>query len=233
MTSAVRRGAFRYRAPAGASAPSLVQSTSSYVAPGTTTYAATFPDAVTAGNVLVWVTAFDKQPGALTMTGSGWTVPVDIRSTSVSLAMAWKVAAGSETSLSGSASGGNVSGSRVWIGELSQSGAGAWQAVAASSNSDESTVASKTSGTTAAAAVLSRAIAAFTLDSVSNRGTSFTYTNSFAQVFSPVTEGDGGEAGLWIASVAVNAGATAESTISRVGGSTDQMSGGIIVLGRT
>lgn len=233
MTHALRRGSSRYRAPAGASAPASVQSTSSFIAPSTTTYAATFADAVTAGNALVWVCAFDKQPGTLTMSGTGWTVGVNLRSSSVSLAMAWKVAAGGETSLSGSASGGNVSGSRVWIAELSQSGAGAWQAVAASSNSDETSVASKTSGTTAAASVLSRAIAAFSLDSVGNRGTSYTYTNGFTEVFSPVTEGDGGEAGLWIASSSINAGATAESTLSRIGGSTDQMSGGILVIGRT
>jgi len=210
-----------------------VQSTSAYVTEAQSTYAATFTDGVSAGNALVWVAAMDKSPGTLTMTGTGWTVPVNLRSTSVSLAIAWKVAAGTETTLTGTASGGNISGGRVWIGELSQSGAGAWQAVSASSNSDETTVSSKASGTTAAAAVLSRAIAAFAIDSVSNRGTSVSYTNGFTSVFSPVTAGDGGEAGLWIASADIAAGATASTTISRIGGSTDQMSGGILVLGRT
>lgn len=233
MTRALRRGAVRYRPPVSVAAPALEQSTSNFIQPGATTYSATFTDAVTAGNALVWVVAFDKQPGTLTMSGTGWTVPVNLRSTSVSLAIAWKVAAGTETSLSGSASGGNVSGCRVWIGELSQSGAGAWQAVSASSNSDETTVSTKTSGTTAAAAVLSRAIAAFALDSVSNRGTSVSYTNGFTSVFAPVTEGDGGEAGLWVASASIAAGAAATTTISRIGGSTDQMSGGILLLGRT
>lgn len=233
MTRALRFGAVRYRAPAASSAPSVVQASSARTGAGVSTYSLTLPDPVTAGNALVWVVALDKQPGTLTMSGTGWATPVNLRSTSVSLAMSWKVAVGTETSLSGSTGGtAPPNGSQLWVCELESSASGSWSAVSGSSNSDETLTAQQSSGTSGAASFLSRAIAAFGIDSAFNQGSSFSYTNGFTQLFSPGSSTEGGEAGLWIATNSVNAGATAQSTLSRVGGSTDQMTGGILVLGK-
>lgn len=228
-------GAAGYRARQ--SGPSIVRSANAFIAAGSATLACALGGTATAGNALLWVAAMDKSPSTLTMSGTGWSTPVNLRATDVSLAASWKTAAGGETSLSGSVAGtAPPSGSRVWVAELAQSGAGAWTVLSASTNSDGTTVTSRASGTTSAITVAAAlAFGLWAIDSVGSAGTSFAYTNSFTGFLDPngalTGAGDTGEAGLWVATLPLTSG-TAGSTLTRTGGTADQMSGAVLAIGR-
>lgn len=207
-----------------------VQAASGFATAASTTFAATFATAVTAGNLIIYCIGGDKNIGTLTL--SGYTKTVDTRSTdnSTSLVIAWKTAVGGETTISGTISGANAGGSEVRVFEWAESGAGAWEVKGSAVNtSTGSTVTSISSGTTGTVTSAGRAIAGFSADSVGTEGT-VTYSNSYTAAASTPTSG-GGNAGFWAAQADVASG-TAETTITRTGGSADQMNGGIVVFGR-
>lgn len=211
-------------------AVSQVQAASGFAAAASTTFAATFSTPVTAGNLIIYGVGGDKNIGTLTLTG--YTKTIDTRSTdnSVSLVLAWKTAVGGETTISGTISGANAGGSEVRVWEWAESGAGAWEVKGSAANtSTGSTVATLSSGTTGAVTSAGRALAAFSADSVATEGT-VTYSNSYTASASTPTSG-AGNAGFWAAQADVASG-TAETTITRTGGTADQMNGGIIVFGR-
>lgn len=207
-----------------------VQTASGFAAAASTTFAATFASPATAGNLLIYCVGGDKNIGTLTL--SGYTKTVDTRSTdnSVSLVIAWTTAAGGETTVSGTISGANAGGSEIRIYEWSESGAGAWEVKGSAVNtSTGSTVTTLSSGTTGTVTSAGQAIAGFAADSVATEGT-VSYSNSFTASASTPTSG-AGNAGFWAAQKAIASG-TAETTITRTGGTADQMNGGIIVFGR-
>lgn len=207
-----------------------VQTASGFAAAASTTFAATFSTPVTAGNLIIYVVGGDKNIGTLTL--SGYTKTVDTRSTdnSVSLVIAWTTAAGGETTISGTISGANTGGSEIRVYEWSESGAGAWEVKGSAVNtSTGTTVTTLSSGTTGSVISAGQAIAAFAADSVATEGT-VSYSNSFTASASTPTSG-AGNAGLWAAQKAIASG-TAETTITRTGGTADQHNGGIIVFGR-
>lgn len=210
-------------------APAQVDSNTGFAAGGVQTLAATIDWTPTSGNLLMFAAGGDKDLGTFTM--SGWNVPVDLRSSSVSLIMAWKVSDGTETVASGTCTGANSGGSNTWVAEYSQSGSGAWglRATKGENNSDENNVTVWSSGTTGTTDFEGKAIAAWATDSVTGAGTP-TYTNGFSQI--RVTTTGSGQAGLWVASADATASNTYESEIDRVGGTADQMSGAILVMGR-
>lgn len=207
-----------------------VQAASGFAAAASTTFAATFSTPVTAGNLIIYCIGGDKNIGTLTL--SGYTKTVDTRSTdnSVSLVIAWTTAAGGETTISGSISGANAGGSEIRVFEWAESGAGAWEVKGSAVNtSTGSTVATLSSGTTGTVTSAGRAIAGFAADSVATEGT-VSYSNSFTAAASTPTSG-AGNAGFWAAEHDIASG-TAETTITRTGGTADQMNGGIVVFGR-
>jgi hypothetical protein len=213
-------------------APTLVsgQSAITSIAESVTTFAVTLPGAATAGNLLVVGIGGDKDIGTLTLTG--YTETVALRTSSVSLSLAWKTAAGGETTISGTISGANSGSSDMWAGEYEEAGSGAWELKAsASSNDDGSNTLTKTTGTTGAATGDGLAIAAWSVDS---QGSGFTqsYSNSFTER-AAAAGGSTAGAGLWIAEKTIAASATTECTITRAtGASADQMSGAVLVFGR-
>jgi hypothetical protein len=211
-------------------APTEVQVASGFAAAASTTFAATLATAATAGNLLIYGIGGDKNIGTLTL--SGFTKTIDTRSTdnSVSLVIAWKTAVGGETTISGTISGANAGGSEVRVWEWAESGAGAWEVKGSAANtSTGATVTSISSGTTGTVISAGRALAVFSADSVGTEGT-VTYSNSYTASASTPTSG-AGNAGIWAAQAVVASG-TAETTITRTGGTADQMNGGIIVFGR-
>lgn len=210
-------------------APVQVDSNTGFAAGGVQTLSATIDWTPTSGNLLLYACGGDKNLGTFTMTD--WTVPVDLRSSSVSLIMAYKVSDGTETVASGTCTGANSGGSNTWVAEYSQTGSGAWglRATKGENNSDENNQTVWSSGTTGTTDLEGKAIAAWATDSVVGAGTP-TYTNGFSQI--RVTSTGSGQAGLWVASADASAAATYESTIDRVGGTADQMSGAILVVGR-
>ncbi|MEU7817056.1 hypothetical protein [Pseudonocardia sp. NPDC049154] len=210
--------------------PSLVpgQSADGFSPGGTGAISATLPAAATAGNLIVFAIGGDKNIGTLAL--PGFTPTVDLRSTSTSLVIAWKVATGGETTISGTV-GANGAGLNTWVGEYAQTGSGAWQVQAsATHNTDETNVAAWSSGTAGAAAQDGLAIAAFSVDSVTSDSVD-TFSNSYT---TRRTQGGGGsEAGLWVGEKQVPQGATTETTLTRSAPVTaDQMSGAVVVFGR-
>lgn len=209
-----------------------VQSASGFAAGGVQTMAATLSTAATSGNLLIWAIGVDKNAGTVTQP-SGFTLPIDIKSTdsSVSLAIAYKVAAGGETAISGSISGANTAGSQIRVYEWADSNSGTWSVLGSATNiSTGSNVTTISSGTTSAIAQAGRAFACFASDSVITQGT-VTYSNSYAAVAS-TADGAGGNAGFWAADKDVTSSTAAETTITRTGGSADQMNGAIIVFAK-
>lgn len=203
-------------------------------AAGDTTPSATLPSAATAGNLLVWITSGDKDLGTLTPP-SGFSVPVYLHTTSVSLAICWKTATGGETVLGGSTTGTNLSGSETYVGEYQEAGAGAWElkATAGTGPDDGSEVLVRSTGTTGTTTSAGLAIAAWAVDSVGTTEGTSSYSNSYVERGNPAVT-DGGEAGLWVAELAVGSGVTTSCTLTRGGGaSIDQMCGAVIVIGRT
>lgn len=212
---------------------SIVQHATGFAAAASTTFTVTL-SAVTAGNLIVWCAGGDKDIGTLTLTG--FTLPVNLRSTdaSVSLVGAYKTAAGGETAISGTITGANASGSNLWACELSEAGAGAWEqkATAGTNNSTGTTVSNVASGTTGTiGGGGGLAFAVFSVDSVTATVGTASYSNSFTSQQDAVNGGS--EAGLWVATKTVSAGGTETCTLTRgVGNTADQMSGGIFVVGR-
>lgn len=204
---------------------------------GVTTVSADFTDGASGGigvalasSAIVFVVAGDKNSGTFTPPSSAATVPVDLRTADVSLMMAWGTAAGGESVVSGTI-GANIAGAQVWLIELTDSAMlGAWSVVAsATHNSDGTTVTVWSTGTTGAASADGLAIAAVGADSVNTAGTP-SWSNSFTD--RRTTSSGGGQAGLWGSTKAISSGATAETTLTRTGGTADQHSGAILVFSR-
>lgn len=208
-----------------------------FAAAAATTVSADFTDGASGGigvalanSAIVFVVAGDKNSGTFTAPTAAPTVPVDLRTADVSLMMAWGTAAGGESVVSGTV-GANIAGSQVWLIELTDTAMlGAWSVVAsATHNSDGSTVTVWSTGTTGAATADGLAVAAVGADSVNTAGTP-TWSNSFTD--RRTTSSGGGQAGLWGSTKAISSGATAESTLTRTGGTADQHSGAILVFSR-
>lgn len=209
---------------------------------------ATLPSAAIAGNLLVFCIAGDKNTGALTL--SGWnvsnTAALALNSSSVSLYIAWKVAAGGETTVSGSTGTAPVSGNSWYLMEISQAGSGSWAVQArAENNSDGTTAVSTlripaTGNTTPTAPFEGLAVAAAAVDSMSSftmsgspTWTTAGFTHQFTGDLSGPTGSGGGLAGIFVGTGAVAAGGATFVTFDpTTGAGSDQISGGILVFGR-
>ena len=144
---------FRYRITRVGSAPpagpQFVQQALGQSSAASTTLSAVFGVAPTAGNLLVFEMAGDKNTGALTL--AGWTVVYELLSTSVSLYLDWKVSDGTETTVSPSWATSSAAGNMAWVGEYSDIAAGTWTLLASASNiTNEISTTTWATGTTAA-----------------------------------------------------------------------------------
>lgn len=210
--------------------PTIVQGVSGFAAAGVTTYSVTIA-AAGAGHAVVLCAAGDKDVASYSALQAGTDVDVFLRSASVSLVIAWYVAVGGETVISGTV-GANIAGANLFALEIEQDGdTGDWQLVAvASTNSTEVNVSAQATGDTGAAIADGLAIAAVACDSVNTAGTASWALLSYTARYSSANGST--QAGLWVATNPVAAGATTGTTLTRAGGTPDQHSGGVIVLGK-
>lgn len=193
----------------------------------TTTLTATFGSATTAGNLLVFAMAGDKNTGALTL--AGWTQVYSLLSASVSLYLAWKVSAG-ETSVAPSWATTSTAGNTAWVGEYSDAGSGAWEVVSSASNiTDETNVNTKPTGTTSALTLAGLGIALAAVDSSQSITTVGAWGNSYASRYSATALG--GRGAIFVAELAEAAGNTANSSFTYTG-TADQTSAAIAVFAR-
>lgn len=211
--------------------PFLVQTGYHFIPSATFSFDTPFAaQTATADNAIVFCLAGDKDIGTLSLTGSGWSTPVNLRTADVSLVIAWKIAAGGETGVAGSFTSGNTSGCNSFALEWHSSLTGYWVDKGhASNNSDGTNVTSWATGTTSTLAGSGVAIAAWAVDSIQSNSVD-SVSNSFVERF---FQGAGlSEAGLWVASKNVIGGTTTSSTLTRAAPVTaDQTSGGVLVLG--
>jgi hypothetical protein len=216
---------------------SVRQTVTGFAAAAATTVSADFTDsgsggigAALAGSLILFIVGGDKNSGTFTPPSDTPNVPVDLRTADVSLMMAWGTADGGETVVSGTI-GSNAGGSQITLVEIVDSvNTGAWSvAASATHNSDGSTVTVWSTGTTGAASADAIAVAAVAADSVNTAGTP-TWSNSYTA--NRITPSGGGQAGLWGSYSLVSSAATAETTLTRTGGTADQHSGAILAFTR-
>lgn len=225
--------------------PTIVQANSFRASTGQMTQTAApiyFAQAAVAGNVLVYCLGGDKNTGSLTMsdnvgTNGGanpWTVEQAVVGASVSVYLAWKVAVGGETTITGTVGTAPVSGNNAWAGEVAQDGTAAWgvSAEAGTAYSD-SAVSARSTGTTGATSYKGIAFATVAVDSYDN-ATAGSWSNAYASTYAPGSAvGDGGGAALYVGTTLVARTATTESTWTKTAGAAaDQMAGAVVVLGR-
>jgi hypothetical protein len=191
-----------------------------------TTIAATLSPAATAGNLIITACSTDKNAGTWTQP-SGFTLLTPFSGTNVSLAIAYKVAAGGETTIEWTTS--NSEEHNMWLAEYSGLADTSPEDKTASANSGDTDVSSQTSGTTAATTQNDElAVAAFAVDSASIGGTTG-YSNGFTEE-AELTDINSGNSVLWIATKNLTSTGTVETTLTISGGGSDQMAGQIVTF---
>lgn len=212
----------------------LRQEKAASIGAGTTTFAATFDSAClgSGASVIVWVAASDGNAGTVTQPSDTPNLPIALKSNDVSLCLAWGIADGGETTISGTVSS-NTAGGRVWILEITDpDGENAWARRATT------TIFTASAGATSADAVITATpaateagfgIAAATWDAVAAAGTA-AWSNSWVKDF----DGSAGTpVGLWTATKApIAEGATESTTLTRTGGTAEQYQALLVVFGR-
>jgi len=203
--------------------PTFVQQATGSSGAASTTLSAVFGVAPTSGNLLVLLMAGDKNTGAMTL--AGWTITYELLSTSVSLYLAWKVSDGTETTVSPSWATSSAAGNMAWVGEYSDIAAGTWTLLqSASSITDETAVATKATGTTAATSADGIGIAAAAVDSNTSVTTVDPWGSSYAIRHS--STGGGGRGAVFVAEKLEPASMAATSTFTFTG-TADQTSAAI------
>lgn len=198
------------------------------------TFAATFDSACLGSgeSVIVWVTASDGNAGTVTQPSDTPNLPIALKSNDVSLCLAWGIADGGETTISGTVSS-NTAGGRVWILEITDpDGENAWArraTITIFTASGGATNADATITATPAATEAGFGIAAAAWDAVATAGTA-SWSNSWVKDF----DGSAGTpVGLWTATkAAIAEGATESTTLTRSGGTAEQYQALLVVFGR-
>ena len=195
-----------------------------------TTLSATLPAAPTAGNLLVFFMAGDKNTGALTL--SGFTQARELLGTSVSLYVYYKVSDGTETTINPSWATSSAAGNTAYYLELEDTAVAgkSWEVAGTAETAySDLTVNSRSSNTTAALKKAALAFGQWAIDSSVSWTSGSTYTNSYASQYEAT--GFGGRGAIFIAKLAVAGGATTESTFGYTG-TADQVSGGVVAFAK-
>ena len=212
-------------------AVAFVKRAAGQTAQNVTTLTATLTSAPTAGNLLVFQMSGDKNCGALTL--AGFTQVYELLSASVSLYMYYKVATGSETSVSPTWATNSAAGNTYHYGEYQDAAVSGnvWAIAGQASNiTNESTVSSVSTGTTGTLTHDGLAIAQAVIDNAQNAPDGTTvWSNSFTSRYGSLI-GAGNRAGIYVAEKSVTAGTTTSSTFSYTPGTNDQLSGAIAVF---
>lgn len=217
------------RHPSTRTSPSatLVQSTSLTKGTAGTSQAISLDTPATAGNLLVAFVGIDKNSGAITLPTDFSLVAKneDAVEVDAAYAMAYKVATGGETGVTWAWVQSRVA--ALAITEWSGLHASPLDVTAQATSASTST-ATQSSGTTAATSQANElAIAAFVADSWGTAETSHSYTNGFTELEVEPTAPDptGTLVGMWVVYKVLDAVGTVETTITRVGATSDQMRG--------
>lgn len=211
--------------------PTFVQGKSAFAGPGVLTYSVTLDAPVGAGRAFVLCAGGDKDIGGpFDPDQAGTSTEVDERSASVSQVVAWYVTTGGETVISGDVDA-NIAGTNLWAMEIEQDAdPGDWQLVAIAINpTNETNVSAQSTGTTGAAIAAGLAVATVSCDSVNTAGTP-SWSNGYTIRYS--SPNGSTQSGLWVSTHPVAAAATTETTLTRAGGTADQHTGSVIVLGK-
>jgi hypothetical protein len=202
----------------GDSAGAATSTTATFAASGT----------AAAGNLLVSAIAIDKSI-ANGAPPAGWTLEQYIQSASVTLAVAWKVAAGGETGITWTHAG-TTSGCRAYVAEYATTLPGAWSLLGeANEPTDEAGTETGTgTGTTTSITASVLAAAASAVDS----GAASTGSWGGGYATRADSSGDGsGRAGLGYGDRFFASSGTISATFTNAG-NVDQWSGAIVVFGR-
>lgn len=189
-----------------------------------TSTAVTFGATPTAGHLLVLAMAGDK--AQTVTTPSGWTDLYNLSSTSVTLYFAYKVSAGTETTVTVSHTS-SVAGNMMWVGQYNDPAlTGSWSVVSSASHiTDELNATSWATGTTGTLAFGGLSIAVAAVDTSSNAATS-SWSNSYAARY--VGDTGSGRGGIFVAEKTEAASGTASSTFTLSPG--DQTTAAIAVF---
>jgi hypothetical protein len=207
-----------------------VKSIPALSAASTSTVACNLGSLPTAGNLLVFCMAGDKNTGALTL--SGFTPIFALLSTSCSLYFSWKVSDGTEQTINPSWATVSGAGNDAWYGEYQDAAvAGStWQISGqASLITDELTTLTHSTGTTGSLTADGMAIALDVTDSAGSVST-VAWSNSYAVRHN--STGAGSQAGKYVAELLVSSGATTTTTITTTG-TADQHSSAVVVFTKT
>lgn len=197
----------------------------------------TFTSAAVAGNLLVITLAGDKNTGTLTVSDNisgttGWVVETAIPGAGVSLYVARKTAVGGETAVTATTSTASVVGNTGYAEEIVDDGAGAWTVVAKATPAySDAVVTTAASGTSDTADYDGRALAVGVVDSQNAYTGSFSGYTTVNTPVAPAGAG-GGNAGCWVGTANIAAGATTSTTFTVAGGAGDQLTCAIVAVGR-
>ncbi len=203
-------------------AVALVQENTALSAGNSTTQTVTLTSTATAGNILISSVGINKDGGTVTAP-SGWTTATVVKaSTSVTMAVSYKVAVGGEQVITWSNT--TSDDGAVWCGEYSGLSGSAPDVSVVTANSGASSVTSQSTGTTATTSQADTfAIASWAADTAGNVQSGRAYTNSFSEKF--FLQND---VGLIIADRTLTSAGTVESTYSTTDAG-DQMTGAMMV----
>jgi hypothetical protein len=204
-----------------------VKSVAALSAANATTVACNLGSAPTAGNLLVFLMAGDKNTGALTL--AGFTQEFQLLSASVSLYYYWKVSDGTEQTINPSWPTVAVAGNDAWYGEYADAAVpgSTWQISGSASHiTDELTSLAWSVGTTGTLSASGRAIAVDCTDSAGSVST-VAWSNSYTVRHSSTATGS--QAGKYVSEAAVVGGATTTTTFTSTG-TADQHSGAVAVF---
>lgn len=201
--------------------------------------------AATAGNLLVFVGGFDKNPGTVTVkdnisagtsstNGAGWTVH-NVTATNASVTIAWKVALGGETTITEDHTTSQASGQTLAVDEWADARSGTWTEYEYASHPNDGTLATTWSNTTSSptSSAEGLAISAWSVDSGTNTiGATMSYSNGYVEQHNNQT--GGGRGSVFSAWKPVSVGTTLAADISYSGGSAaaDEWSAAVVVIAR-
>lgn len=188
-----------------------------------------FTTTPTAGNFLISAIAVDKNAGTITIP-SGWTqIGTNYSGPSISLAVAYKSASGSETGVTWNWATTQAGGSACWIAEIASPVA---LGGVAQADSADVAVSTQTSGTATAGTNAILGLALFAIDSDTNffsEANPFpTFSNSF-EIERGTSAVVAGWPGLYVARKALSGSGSVETTITS-GNTTDQVAAQMITI---